>query len=100
MTQNSRFSTPGGTSQSQPYYIELSFAGRDDVDKWWGKRLTKSLADEAYVQDVKSVAKGVYLGLRFMGESKTAVHYVHADLKPQNMVVNEERNETKVLFRE
>ena len=83
--------TGGQTAYSQPYYIEMSFAGRDDVDKWWGKKLKEPLvADAVYVQHLKSVSKGVYLGLRFMAESKSTNQWVHMDLKPQNMVINEE----------
>ena len=83
--------TAGRRTGSEPYYIEMSFAGLDDVDKWWGKKLKQNLAEGDYVQHLKSVAKGVYFGLRFMAESKTANQWVHMDLKPQNMVINEER---------
>ncbi|CAE7695868.1 SAMS2 [Symbiodinium sp. CCMP2456] len=87
----------GQTVQSQPYYIEMSYAGRDDVDKWWGKKLKQNLDDALYVQHLKSVSKGVYLGLRFMAESKTANKWVHMDLKPQNMVINEDTGETVIV---
>jgi len=88
----------GQTAYSQPYYIEMSFAGRDDVDKWWGKKLKEPLvADAVYVQHLKSVSKGVYLGLRFMAESKSTNQWVHMDLKPQNMVINEDTGQTVIV---
>ncbi|CAE7198366.1 SAMS2 [Symbiodinium sp. CCMP2592] len=88
----------GHTAASQPYYIEMSFAGRDDVDKWWGKKLKEHLvADADYVQHLKSVAKGVYLGLKFMAESKGTNKWVHMDLKPQNMVINEDTGQTVIV---
>lgn len=87
----------GRRTGSEPYYIEMSFAGLDDVDKWWGKKLKQNLAEGDYVQHLKSVAKGVYFGLRFMAESKTANQWVHMDLKPQNMVINEDTGQTVIV---
>ena len=43
------------------------------------------------------MSKGIYLGLRFMAESKTANQWVHMDLKPQNMVINEDTGQTVIV---
>ena len=101
-----------------PLYIVLEFSGTDDVDKWWRGLLNKQLSAKEpfgrpsvlvfsdfpsgnfveskpracrYVSKIKLMTRDMLRGLRLLGESKTDRQWVHHDLKPMNMVYNEEQ---------
>ena len=94
--------TPGIMNQTLPdlpLHLVLSFAGTDDVDKWWDNKLKSSLSSKQYVQLLKSAFQDIFTGLKFLAESK-GIQWIHHDLKPQNMVMNEDSSSEPLRFRQ
>ncbi|CAK9070910.1 unnamed protein product [Durusdinium trenchii] len=87
----------GEEFENVPLHIVLEFGGTDDLDKWWGKQLKLKKANSDYVKLMKKATKGMLEGLRFLSESPGDVQWVHHDLKPQNMVVNDQTAEVVVV---
>jgi len=81
----------------KPLYIVMNFVGKLDFDKWWTTFQKNQKFHKEYVMTFKRMIKGMFTGLRFLGENPTDTKWVHHDLKPQNMVVDDETKELTVV---
>lgn len=81
-----------------PLYLVLEFAGASDLNAWWLERM-----QEVRRGDVSELAKKyrmlmrqLIVGLNFMNNPERDVQWIHHDLKPQNVVVDDSKPELKL----
>lgn len=83
------------SESSLPLHIVMEFAGLLNLNAWWLRRITGQVPERQLLSELQSLSRQMMLGLKHLNDG--TVKWVHHDLKPENMVVDDGANITLTI---